>query len=30
MLDARMRAVQNGCKKAVVFEEVDTPCLLDD
>jgi ATP-dependent exoDNAse (exonuclease V) beta subunit len=30
MLDARMRAVQNGCKKAVEFEVVETPCLLDD
>ena len=29
MLDARMRAVQNGCKKAVEFEEIDTPCMLD-
>ena len=29
MLDARMRAVKNGCKKAVEFEVEETPCMLD-
>ncbi len=30
MLDSRMRAVKNGSKKAVEFEVVEKPCLLDD
>jgi len=30
MLDARMRSVLKGSKKAVEFEVVETPCLLDD